>query len=300
MIPFLVAVVVSVVVNIVTALFSRKHGLRVLRVLSTLLALYGTSFLFKLAPIHFLSTIFPWSVRLAEVISMLCFGGFFWFLAGVLVDALDRASETRITPFYLVDAFSLNVPYMTGDIFPIPLALDHPLHKTWMDVANLLASAASPSPEGNITRIDGLKTEQEKASYLEQCILYSIVKSLISIQRGKSTIGYKAKTGAFSDVLPPIPPPNEVEYPTQILIEKMESELPMKGEVHNFTLKHAALKMPAGSNFEISASGSVRFVRITNPQVFTLEFSVKHIGNLNGIPDNAWPPGLEGGNSSTG
>jgi hypothetical protein len=298
MILFLVPVLVSVVVNIITALFNRKHGLKVLRYSLLILAVYFTSFVFLLTPILLLAKQFPWSVRASEIVSMAMFAVFYWFLAGAIVDALDRASETKITPFNLVDAFSFDVPYMTGDIFPIPLALDHPLHKTWMDVANLLASAAVPSEDGKITRIDALKTAQEKASYLEQCIIYSIVKSLISIQRGKSTIGYKVQKGAFSDVLPPVPPPNEVEYPTQKLIEKMEAELPMKGEVHNFTLKHTALKMPAGSDFEISASGvainPLKFVRITNPQLFTLEFSVKSIGTSNGIPNDVWPPGLEG------
>jgi hypothetical protein len=294
MMLFLVPVLVSVVVNIITALFNRRHGLKVLRVSLTILAIYFTCFVFASAPVVLLAKSLPWVVRTAEIVSISMFGAFYWGFAGLIVDALDRASETKISPFYLVDAFSFNVPYMTGDIFPIPFASDHPLHKIWMDVAALLGSAASPSPDGSITRIDALETTQEKASYLEKCIIYSIVKSLISIQRGKSTIGYKVQKGAFSDVLPPVPPPNEVEYPPEKLIEKMEAELPMKGETHSFTLKHAPLKMPSGSDFTVSATAPLRFVRIANPQLFTLEFSVQYIGTFNGIPTNAWPSGLEG------
>jgi hypothetical protein len=226
---------------------------------------------------------------------MIDFGVFYWFGAGELVHALDVVSETKISPFFSLDAFAFNVPYMIGDTFPIPYVPEHPMSDILAEIGSLLVSAENPKPGSNVQKLPSLDTPQKRMNYVQQCILYSLVKNIAEIQRGKTQIGYKIQVGAYSDVAPPVHAPNQVEFAPDKLIEMLERHTLIKGDSYSFTLKYSPLKLPMGSDVTIAdlkmpmQSGNFKVIRFRNPHLYTLEFGVSANASFNGFPNGMIP-----------
>jgi hypothetical protein len=161
----------------------------------------------------------------------------------------------KLPPYVRTESFSIDIPYFTGDGFPINQFIsggaDSPLNDTYGCISKVLLVYANAEPGNQIKQIADLDSNDKRSTALAEALRYCIIEEIRRAERGSSKFGFDAKKGSVAEYDPGFPPPDSTDYPTEKFLALLDT-LPFgKAESIQMIFKVRPLQVPKGSNLEL-------------------------------------------------
>jgi hypothetical protein len=304
MAALLLGVIVGILINLVTALFSRKHALQMIPWLCLYIAVHGLTVLLNSEPVRIEAMAIarkssPWASYPIVILVFSALGCLYWWSINAAVNRLDKATTTpasqppappavpvaqpanktrSVPPITKSLRFTAVIPLTdASQSVPVPMNTNNedPKADFYQDLLGMTARPDQPPP-GVTYKERKLDSPGDKFLFVTRLMQYYVLHSLRVLQGGRKGTKWTAGKGVTAIDVMPIIAPDATPYPTDALIHALvDSEFFNPGDRMFWTAR--PFQLPHGTNISLAErqpkdSPFECFVRLERSGYYRIDF----------------------------